>query len=128
MINCRLLPKPNVDGRIDDDRYFRVNSAMLVFAHKISVYLDLSEENYITFYKSGDGFLCFSLGTEAKADSYHINRVNGGTKRPYHTCFIRNAIIAYGIQKGGPFYIVHSSWERKHYGDVEIFKTTCPVR
>lgn len=128
MIKCTVLPKPNIDGRIDDDRYFRVNSAMIVFAYQISVYLKLSEENYITLYKSDDGFLCFSVGTEAKADSYHVNRVNGGTKRPYHTCFIKNAIIAHGIQQGSRYHITCSSWERKHYGDVEIFKTTCPVR
>lgn len=130
MTEFRLLPKPEYDGRIDDERYFRINSAMIVFAYQIGVYLALSEANYVTLYKSDDGFLSFSVGTRPSPNSYHVNCVNGGTKRPYYTCFIKKAIAAYGIQPGSRFHIVGS--ENKQMGHytptTKIFKTDCPVK
>lgn len=69
MKGFNLLPKVARDGRIDDDRYFRVNSTSICFAYQISVFLNLSEEKYITLYRSEDGYLSFVVDVKSSVSS-----------------------------------------------------------
>ena len=123
MKGFNLLPKVARDGRIDDDRYFRVNSTSICFAYQISVFLNLSEEKYITLYRSEDGYLSFVVDVKSSVSSYHVNRINGGTKRPYHTCFCKNAIQSYGIAIGGRFHIT----DVRSMDGKKLYVTDCRV-
>jgi hypothetical protein len=119
MTEYKLLPKPKRDGRIDDDQYIRINGNYLAFSHQLSVALSLTEETWIQLYRSSDGFLCFRLEHSNGPDNYHLNCINGGTRRPYYTCFVKYTVCAYNIPPGSRYHITAVS--------DGYYKTDCPI-
>lgn len=121
MTGLELLLKPHGDRRLNDDEYLRIDSAALHFSYQLGKKLNLSEDNYIQFFRSSDGFLCFKVVDVALPDAFHINRNDGGTKRPKFSAFIKSMIIHYNIPPSSRYHITETLYDG-------VFKTSCRIQ